>query len=125
MDVTSRASAERTAAIVQGDLPNRAKKVLSRDFELGDFGDQYRRDAGTQDVGHATFGSDEAEHAIGGCYQPSREADALSLITVEQLIGRVVAKGCRQFPGKIDGVADPGVHALAAGRAVDMRGVAQ
>ena len=90
--MTSHASAEWTVAIVQGYLRNCAKKVLSRDFELGDFGDQQRRDAGTQDVGHATFGGDEAEHAIGGRHQPSREADALNLITVEQLVGRAAGQ---------------------------------
>src|SRR5215471_14957356 len=86
VDVTSHASAERTAAIVQGDLRNCAEKVLSRDFELGDFGYHQRRDAGTQDFGHATLGGDEAEHAISGGHQPPRETDALSLVTVKQLV---------------------------------------
>ena len=38
---------------------------------------------------------------------------------------RAAGQDRRQLPGEIDRVADAGVHALAAGRAVDVRGVAE
>jgi hypothetical protein len=48
----------------------------------------------------------------------------LGLVGVEQ--GGVCPAGADQgqFPGQVDGVLDAGVHSLAAGRAVDVRGVA-
>src|SRR6266478_4349221 len=54
----------------------------------------------------------------------SRRAKPLRSIAVEQAIRRATGHDRRQFPGEVDGVADPGVHALAAGRAMDMRRVA-
>ena len=88
-------------------------------------GNQHGRDARTKDVGDPALGGDEAEHAIGGRDQPPGKADPFRLVAVEQLVGRMAGQNRRQLPGKIDGVADSGVHALTAGGAVDMGRIAE
>jgi len=44
---------------------------------------------------------------------------------VEQLVGRTAGQNRRQLPGKIDRVADPGVHPLSASGAVNMSRIAE
>ena len=51
------------------------------------------------------------------------EGDPLDLIGIEQRRIRGSPKDLRQLPGQVDGITDAGVHPLAAGRAVDVRGV--
>src|SRR6516164_655261 len=81
-------------------------------------------DARAQDVGYAALGGRESEDAVGGRDQPAREANALGFIAVEQGIrGTSADNGC-EFPRQVDGIANAGIHALAAGRTVDMRGIA-
>ena len=87
-------------------------------------GNSTGRNARAHEVGEPALGSGEAENAIGGRDQPARKSDPFGLIAVEQHVGRAAREHRRQFPGEIDGVADAGVHALAAGRAMDMRRVA-
>ena len=50
-----------------------------------------------------------------------RVGDALRLVAVEQRLGCVAGQHGLQLPGEIDGVADAGIHALAAGGTMDMR----
>jgi hypothetical protein len=53
-----------------------------------------------------------------------REGDALRLVAVEQaLVGGALHDG-GEFPGEVDRIAHAGVHALAAGRTVDVAGIA-
>jgi hypothetical protein len=67
----------------------------------------------------------KAERAISRRHQPLGKADAFGLVAVQQAVWRAAGQHGRQFPGQIDGVADAGVHALSADRAMDMRGVAE
>ena len=46
---------------------------------------------------------------------------ALCLVGIEQAGGGVATQHERQFPGKVQGVLHTCVHALCAGRAVDVR----
>src|SRR6185437_15432977 len=55
--------------------------------------------------------------------QLSGETNAFGFVAVEQRVRCPAFHDRRQLPGKVDGVANPGVHALTAGRAVDMRGI--
>src|SRR5262249_198824 len=63
--------------------------------------------------------------AISGRHQPSGEANPLSLVTIKQSVRPAAGEDRRQFPGKIDGITDAGIHALSTGRAVDVSGVPQ
>jgi hypothetical protein len=71
------------------------------------------------------FGGGQAEHAIGRRHQAPGKVDTFALVGVQQTVRRATGQNGCKFPGEIDGVADAGVHALAAGRAMDMRGVAE
>src|SRR5579883_957460 len=77
-------------------------------------------DARPQDVCNPAFGGGKRKDAIGGRNQPTREDDALGLIAVEQGIGRVSVDHGGELPGQIDGIANAGVHSLAAGRRMNM-----
>src|SRR5207253_9367605 len=68
---------------------------------------------------------DVLKDAVGGSDQAPREADPLRLVAVEDVRRRPPAQRRRQFPGEVDGVADAGVHPLAADGAVDVRSVAE
>ena len=125
MDMTSGAGAQRVAAIIQGDLRDRPKEVLASRLEREDPRKQHRCDARAQDISDPTLGGDKAEYTIGGRDQTAGEADPLRLIAVEQPVGCATGQDRRQLPGQIDGVANSGVHALAAGGTVDVRGIAE
>src|SRR5262249_32651815 len=70
-------------------------------------------------------GGGEAEHAVSSRDQPPGEPDPLGFVTVEQLVRSPAGHDRCQLPGEIDGVANPRIHALAAGRTVDVRGIAE
>ncbi len=52
------------------------------------------------------------------------DREAFGLITVQQCFAAVAVDHRRQFPGQVERVLHAGVHALAAGRTVDVGGVA-
>src|SRR5205085_7554270 len=47
------------------------------------------------------------------------------LVGLEDTIDSLAARDCREFPRKVDRIADAGVHALATGRAVHVSRVAR
>ena len=65
------------------------------------------------------------EGAIGRRDQAPREGDALGLVGVEQRGVGASVQHRGELPGEVHGVADAGVHPLAADGAVDVRGVAE
>ena len=72
-----------------------------------------------------SFGGGHTENLVGGLDQLAGEGNPLGLITVEQFLGRILFQHRRELPGQVDGIADPGVHALAARGAVNMRRIAE
>ena len=75
--------------------------------------------------GESAGAGGEREHAVGGGDEPAREGDAFGFVGVEQSCGGAAVQDVGEFPGEVDGVADAGVHALAADGAVDVGGVAE
>src|ERR1700730_7218510 len=118
MDMTGRANAQRPIAVIQSDLGDRPKDVLANRLERDGPRKKHWHDACTKDVGDPTLGGGKAECAIGGRDQPPGKADPFGLVTVDKLSGRMAVQDRRQLPGKINGVANSGVHALTAGRTV-------
>src|SRR5690242_13247722 len=55
MDVAGSADAQRTIAVIQGDLRNRPEEVLASRLEGHRCGDQHGSDARTNDVGDPAF----------------------------------------------------------------------
>ena len=118
------AFAERTPAIAEADLrdglegerPHRAEQERRRDGDRGD--------PQPDEVREAPFRGRQREDLVGSPHQPTGESDPFGLETVEQGVGRAAVEDGLELPGEIDGVADPRIHALAAGGAVDVRRVA-
>jgi len=125
MHMSCRTTAQGTLAIIQHDLRDGPEQVLSDRIQPGCYRDQHRRNPCAHDIGDPALGGGEAEEAIGGRDQPPCEPDPLSLIGIEQLVGRAAGHHGGKLPGEVDGIANPGIHALSAGRAVNMRGVAK
>ncbi|MNZ36522.1 hypothetical protein D3C78_539440 [compost metagenome] len=125
MHVPGNARAQRHSTIIEGDLRHRAKHEFARGFERGYFRYQERGQACTQQVGNSPIGSDEVKYPVGGGHQFACKRDALGFIGVEQSGLCAAAQHGRQFPGQVDGIANPGVHALAARRAVHVGGIPQ
>src|SRR3981081_2505467 len=76
---------------------------------------------GAHDVGDPPLRGHEAEYAIGCRDQLPGEADPFGFIAVKQIVAGTAGENCCKVPGEIEGVANPGIHALSAGRAVDVR----
>src|SRR5580704_10369392 len=125
MDIARFAFAQGTMTIVQHDLRYRPEHPLAPGIEFRQDRDYRWYDAHANDVSEPSLGSRQREYPIRRLDQAAREGNALGLVAVEQLVWRTVGKDGLQLPGEIDRVADAGVHALAAGRAMDMRRVAQ
>jgi hypothetical protein len=83
MHVTGGAGAERSPAIVEGDLRDRPEDVVAHRLERDDSREDYRHDARPHDLGDLTIGGSEAERAIGRRHQPPRKANALGLVGVQ------------------------------------------
>jgi len=83
--LTGRASAQRPAAVIQGDLRHRAKDVLAHRLECDGLWKQDWHNARTKDVGDPAFGDSEGECTIGGRDQPPGKADPFSLILSSSL----------------------------------------
>src|ERR1700720_547731 len=106
MDMTGRASAQRAAAVIQGNLRDRPKDVLTNRLERDDLREQHWRDARTKYIGDPALGSGETEHAIGGRDQPPGKADPFRLVAVEQLVGRArPVRAAASFPPRL--IASP------------------
>uniref|UniRef100_A0A1I7YAJ5 ABC transporter ATP-binding protein n=1 Tax=Steinernema glaseri TaxID=37863 RepID=A0A1I7YAJ5_9BILA len=119
------AEAQRHQAVVQAQLRDRAKQQAARLGECRHARYQHRCQAGTQQVGDAAIGGSEGEHLVGGGHQAPGEGHALDRVAVEQVVVGLALEYAAQLPGQVDCIADAGVHALAAGRAVHVRGVAE
>ena len=120
------ALAERAVAVVDADLGDGAEHVgggwlvksKTRGRTRGD-------DVEADEAGEAAGAGGERECAVGGFDEAAGEGDAFGFVGVEQFCGGAVVEDVGQFPGEIHGVADAGVHALAADGAVDVGGVAE
>src|ERR1700730_7895557 len=119
------AAAQGTVTIIQHDLRDGPEHKFANRVKCRGHRYQHRRDARPQDIGDLSLGGCETDYTIGGRDQPPRKADPLGLIRVEQVVARAAGDNRCKLPGKINGVADPGIHALSAGRAVDVRRVAE
>ncbi|MNV02550.1 hypothetical protein D3C71_927890 [compost metagenome] len=125
MHMSGSSHAQRHAPIIQGDLRHGAEEEFAGGFERSHFRYQERRQARAQQVGDAAFGGGEREDPVGGGHQFAGKRDALGFVGGEQFGLGTAAQYGREFPGQIDRIANPGIHALAAGGAVHMGGVAQ
>lgn len=76
-------------------------------------------------AGNRAVQGDEAGGAIGLPDHRFVDRFALGLVAVEQLRIPPVPQNQAQFPGEVERVLNPHVHALAADRAMDMRSVAE
>ena len=65
------------------------------------------------------------ECAIRGRDQSPRKCNSLRLVAIEQRGTARLLERSGQLPSEIDRIADAGIHALPADRAMNMRGVAQ
>ncbi len=81
--------------------------------------------AGAEQAAEPSIGDDELEGTIGGFKKPLRHRDALRLVGVEQRRVGAALHHQRELPGEVVGILQACVHALRAGRAVNMRGVAE
>src|SRR5579871_2347182 len=112
-------------AIVDGDLRHRAKHEFSQHLEFRQQRKYGRHNAGTNNFSKLALRRCDREYPIRGFDQAPRESYALGLVAVQHRVRRIADEHGFQLPGKVDGVTDAGVHALASGRAVDMCGVAE
>ena len=118
------ALAQRARAIVHIDLRYSAEGESPHRLERqGGFQDDGREPRSDQ-IRELPIRRRNRERLIGRLDQPAGESDALGFVTVEKHVGSPVERRL-QFPGEIDGVANSGVHALPAGRTVDVGGVAE
>ena len=123
----SRASFARAAAtIVDGRLRDGAKHEPSRrsEPERQAAAAAGRRPSRTRRASSPSLVT-SCERPIGRRDQPSRERDALGLVGVEEHAIGATAQHGRQLPRQVHGVADAGVHPLAADGAVDVRRIAE
>src|SRR5580700_9292635 len=119
------AAAQRTVAVIHGDLRHRAKDGSTDGWNSDQTGRENWNGFGAHETGEGSIASHRSECAIRGRDQSPRECDSFRLIAIEQRRTARLIECSGQFPSKIHRIADAGVHSLAADRAMDMRGVAQ
>src|SRR5712691_11779485 len=125
VDVAGFAGIQGAMAIIDRDLRYRSKQEMTHGLEFGQCRDCERRDAGAQDVGNSAISRREREDPVSGLDQTLGESDALALISIEQCIRCAAPEYGFDFPGKIDGVTDSGIHALPTGRAMNVCRIAE
>src|SRR6266404_1645603 len=120
MDVSGFAGVKGAMAITDLKLRHGSKQEIAHGLEFGQCRKSDRHDSRAQDVGDSALSRCEREDPIGGLSQTLGESDTLALIGVEQRIGCAAREYGFEFPGQIDGVADPGIHALPADRTMNV-----
>src|SRR4029079_9989692 len=75
-------------------------------------------------VGEPGTAAHQAKGLVGALDQRTGKGDALRLIAVEKLGPRPALQHGGELPGEIHRITHAGIHALAAGRAMDMAGIA-
>src|SRR5205085_1533764 len=86
---------------------------------------QERHQVVASKAGKRAVQGDEAGGAIGLPYHRLVDRLALGLVAVEQQRITPVTQNQAQFPAEVERVLNAHVHALAADRAMDVRGVAE
>src|SRR6516225_889205 len=112
-------------AIIDHDLRYRPEHEFTKAAEFHQCGKYRRHESRADDVGDLSLGRYQHEHPVRGLDQAACESDAFGFVAVQQRVGRATRKNRLQFPGEIDRIADAGIHALSAGGAMDVRGVAE
>src|SRR6516225_1553384 len=112
-------------AIIDHDLRYRPEHEFTKDAEFHQCWKYRRREPRADHVGDLSLGRYQHEHPVRGLDQAACESDALGFVAVQQRVGGATHKNRVQFPGEIDRIADAGVHALSAGGAMNVRGVAE
>ena len=125
MDVTGPSRAQGGMPIIDGDLRHCAKQEFAEGPELRQWREHDRHDTGADDISEPALRRSQGEYPIRCPHQAACESDTLGLVGVQQCVRRATGKHGFQLPGEINGVADARVHALPAGGAVDVGGVAK
>src|SRR6185437_1013231 len=125
VELAGAAFAEIARAVVDVDLRDGAEEKRAGSLRTEQCGQDARNDLQADEEGEVAVGGDGGEGLVGGGDKAARKGDAFRLVGVEDRSGCAVAEHGGELPGEIDGVADAGVHALAADRRVNVRGVAE
>ena len=125
MYVSSVALTQRAIGIVNTCLRNEAEYRVTSWREAYRDREYQWRDESSRDFAADALGNHGCERSIRGCNQGSGEAYALRLVSIQQ--GRIGTplNDVRELPSEIDRIADSGIHALTAYRAVDVPRIAQ
>ena len=125
MDASGFAGVKGAMAIIDLQLRYRSKQELTHGIDFAQCRKSDRHDSRAHDVGKSALGRREREDPIGGLNQTLGESDTLALIGIEQRIGCAAREYSFKFPGQIDGIANPGVHALPADRTMNVSRIAE
>jgi hypothetical protein len=125
MDVSGFAGVKGAMAIIDLELRCRSKQEITHGLEFAQCRKSDRHDSRAHDVGNSALGRREREDPIGGLNQTLGESDTLALIRVEEPLRCAAREYGFEFPGQIDGVANPGVHALPADRTMNVSRIAE
>lgn len=117
-------AADRAFAILDADLRGEAEHISASGGELDEGGEDVGHEKAANEGGENTAAGDAGEGAVGGGNEGASEGEALRLIAIEDFGSGAARNDRGEFPRQINGVTDAGVHALTAGGAVDMAGVA-
>src|SRR5262249_45700095 len=112
------ATVQGATAVVQHGLRYSAERKFAERWHRKCRGDDDWRHARAHDVRKRAFGGYEFEGTIRSRHEAAREPDAFGLVAIQQSVAGTTSEHGRQFPGEIDSIADTGVHALAADRAM-------
>src|SRR5579872_889247 len=116
---------QRAIGVMNADLRDKPKDGMAAQGKAGCDADKKRSDDSPRQFPLESFRHHRCESAIGGRNKRTRERDALQLVAVENRLSGAVLQHLRQLPAEIDRIADSGVHALAAGGAVNMARIAE
>src|SRR5215831_7764574 len=119
------AFAERAVPIVNSRLGYQSKNGMSAQSKARGNAHKKRRQNPSRELALESFGNHRCEDTVRGRNQHPREADALGLVAVEEHRAHAALQHLREFPAKIDSIADSSIHALTAGGAVNVSGVSQ
>src|SRR3546814_13554346 len=114
---------ERRSAVADADRREEREEPGIDVWHGEDVFRERRDDDGAHESDQPALAGNQVEHAVGGLHQMFGVFKAFVIVGFENFRIRLALQYERQLPGEVVGILYAGIHALAAGWCMHMRGI--